>query len=115
MQIPPTNGWMVELGYSASDEDFTAGYRIYISGDTLVYDDIREIPKLGRNAVNSNEVFIRDLVVSDADAAANTVAEDAAVGHEPRNHDGDHGRDAGAGTDAAPPARHHNPDPLRRL
>jgi acyl-CoA dehydrogenase len=29
--------------------------------------EIREIPKLGRNAVNSNEVFIRDLVVSDAD------------------------------------------------
>jgi acyl-CoA dehydrogenase len=29
--------------------------------------EIREIPKLGRNAVNSNEVFIRDLPVSDED------------------------------------------------
>ncbi len=29
--------------------------------------EIREIPKLGRNAVNSNEVWIRDLVVPDAD------------------------------------------------
>ncbi|MFN2375872.1 MAG: acyl-CoA dehydrogenase family protein [Candidatus Binatia bacterium] len=29
--------------------------------------EIREIPKLGRNAVNSNEVFIRDLHVSDDD------------------------------------------------
>lgn len=45
MQIPPTNGWMVELGYSASDEDFTAGYRIYISGDTLMVDDLKQIPQ----------------------------------------------------------------------
>lgn len=29
--------------------------------------EIREIPKLGRNAVNSNEVFIQDLRVSDED------------------------------------------------
>ena len=29
--------------------------------------EIREIPKLGRNAVNSNEVFINELVVADAD------------------------------------------------
>lgn len=29
--------------------------------------EIREIPKLGRNAVNSNEVFIQDLPVSNAD------------------------------------------------
>src|SRR5205085_9493339 len=29
--------------------------------------EIREIPKLGRNAVNSNEVFMHDLVASDAD------------------------------------------------
>jgi acyl-CoA dehydrogenase len=29
--------------------------------------EIREIPKLGRNAVNSNEVFIHELAVADAD------------------------------------------------
>src|SRR5262249_59587845 len=29
--------------------------------------EIREIPKLGRNAVNSNEVFMHDLPVSNAD------------------------------------------------
>jgi acyl-CoA dehydrogenase len=29
--------------------------------------EIREIPKLGRNGVNSNEVFLRDLPVSEAD------------------------------------------------
>ena len=47
--VPPTNGWMVELGYkpdlSAPDSAFTNGYRIYISGDTLMVDDPKEIPK----------------------------------------------------------------------
>lgn len=47
--VPPTNGWMVELGYkpgeSAPNSAFTNGYRIYISGDTLMVDDLKEIPK----------------------------------------------------------------------
>jgi len=47
--VPPTNGWMVELGYkpsiSAPDSAFTNGYRIYISGDTLMVDDLKAIPK----------------------------------------------------------------------
>jgi hypothetical protein len=42
-QIPPTNGWMLELGHSNSD--FTCGYRIYITGDTLLVDELNEIPK----------------------------------------------------------------------
>lgn len=42
--IPPTNGWMVELGYEKNDT-FEVGYRIYISGDTLMVDDLKEIPK----------------------------------------------------------------------
>lgn len=45
--VPPTNGWMVELGYSSSaaDDDFENGYRIYISGDTLMVDELKEIPE----------------------------------------------------------------------
>lgn len=47
--VPPTNGWMVELGYkpspSSPDSEFENGYRIYISGDTLMVDDLKEIPK----------------------------------------------------------------------
>jgi len=59
--VPPTNGWMVELGSkftssatsttaSASpnakdDPKFTSSYRIYITGDTLLVDDLKEIPK----------------------------------------------------------------------
>jgi len=47
--VPPTNGWMLELGYhndhSDSDDNFTCGYRIYISGDTLLVSDLKEIPK----------------------------------------------------------------------
>lgn len=43
-QIPPTNGWMVELGYE-NDSIFKTGYRIYISGDTLMVNELKEIPK----------------------------------------------------------------------
>lgn len=46
--VPPTNGWMIELGYSSpssSDADaFATGYRLYITGDTLMVDELREIP-----------------------------------------------------------------------
>ncbi|PGG96350.1 hypothetical protein AJ79_09623 [Helicocarpus griseus UAMH5409] len=51
--VPPTNGWMLELGYIppspsvAIDKDtdpFECGYRIYISGDTLMVDELKEIP-----------------------------------------------------------------------
>ena len=46
--VPPTNGWMVELGYTDTergDESFKNGYRIYISGDTLMVDELKEIPE----------------------------------------------------------------------
>jgi L-ascorbate metabolism protein UlaG (beta-lactamase superfamily) len=44
--VPPTNGWMVELGYSdPSSSSFENGYRIYISGDTLMIDELKEIPE----------------------------------------------------------------------
>lgn len=51
--VPPTNGWMVELGYSekgkegydGEEDSFENGYRIYISGDTLMVDELKEIPE----------------------------------------------------------------------
>ncbi len=48
--VPPTNGWMVELGFGPSSDDssdagFECGYRIYISGDTLMVDDLKAIPE----------------------------------------------------------------------
>lgn len=45
--VPPTNGWMVELGYGGivDSEQFDNGYRIYISGDTLMVDELKEIPE----------------------------------------------------------------------
>ncbi|OGE51087.1 hypothetical protein PENARI_c014G05624 [Penicillium arizonense] len=44
--IPPTNGWMLELGHGKPNmSDFTCGYRIYISGDTLMVDELKEIPR----------------------------------------------------------------------
>lgn len=49
--VPPVNGWLVELGNAkgvaagGEEEGFETGYRIYISGDTLMVDDLKEIPK----------------------------------------------------------------------
>ena len=60
--VPPTNGWMLELGHtptsnpSASmgetfgEEAFECGYRIYISGDTLFVSDLERIPELYTHA-----------------------------------------------------------------
>ncbi|OBT81121.1 hypothetical protein VE02_10224 [Pseudogymnoascus sp. 03VT05] len=47
--VPPVNGWMLELGYLTShlapDDAFKCGYRIYISGDTLMIDELKCIPE----------------------------------------------------------------------
>ncbi|KAK4031267.1 beta-lactamase superfamily domain-containing protein [Parachaetomium inaequale] len=46
--VPPTNGWLVELGWTKpteGEEGFETGYRIYISGDTLMVDELKEIPR----------------------------------------------------------------------
>ncbi|KAK4184675.1 putative metal-dependent hydrolase [Podospora australis] len=46
--VPPTNGWLIELGYSSesgSTVNEEVGYRIYISGDTLFIDELKQIPE----------------------------------------------------------------------
>ena len=46
--VPPTNGWMIEMGFAKGGqaaEEVDTGYRIYISGDTLMVDELKEIPK----------------------------------------------------------------------
>ncbi|KAI0548460.1 Metallo-hydrolase/oxidoreductase [Xylaria curta] len=61
--VPPTNGWLLEMGSSVStpstlsatsssghvaktdSQSIDTGYRIYISGDTLLVDELRDIPK----------------------------------------------------------------------
>jgi len=46
--VPPTNGWMLELGQLRGQHNtssFESGYRIYISGDTLFVDELKEIPQ----------------------------------------------------------------------
>ncbi|KAK4458379.1 putative metal-dependent hydrolase [Cladorrhinum samala] len=45
--VPPTNGWLVELGKTSTttSDGFETGYRIYISGDTLMVPELKEIPK----------------------------------------------------------------------
>jgi hypothetical protein len=42
--VPPTNGYIVELGEERGG-GVDVGYRIYISGDTVFVDDLKEIPK----------------------------------------------------------------------
>ena len=68
-QVPPTNGWMLEFGMAdkGKPESFACGYRyatscvvqicldllaitgflfrVYITGDTLLIDELHEIPK----------------------------------------------------------------------
>lgn len=42
--VPPTNGWMIELGsYSGAGGEWRKGYRIYISGDTLVIPELKDV------------------------------------------------------------------------
>lgn len=49
--VPPTNGWVLELGHATGAQieagagEVDVGYRIYISGDTLMVDELSEIPK----------------------------------------------------------------------
>ncbi|KAK1758971.1 beta-lactamase-like protein [Echria macrotheca] len=47
--VPPTNGWLLELGYenpsSGTEDKFEPGYRVYISGDTLFVDELKQIPE----------------------------------------------------------------------
>ncbi|MFQ5697184.1 MAG: acyl-CoA dehydrogenase family protein [Myxococcota bacterium] len=43
------------------------GMTLFLTDLDRAHCEIREIPKLGRNAVNSNEVFIRDLPVPECD------------------------------------------------
>jgi acyl-CoA dehydrogenase len=43
------------------------GMTLFLADLDRKHVEIREIPKLGRNAVNSNEIFIHDLPVSDED------------------------------------------------
>ncbi|KAG6362466.1 hypothetical protein INS49_010696 [Diaporthe citri] len=42
--VPPTNGWLLELGHSKDGEpqprDVNTDFRVYISGDTLYIDDL---------------------------------------------------------------------------
>ncbi|KAI2639436.1 Metallo-hydrolase/oxidoreductase [Xylaria nigripes] len=67
--VPPTNGWLLEMGWSSStsapasastfgnesgvtrvdSQSMDTGYRIYVSGDTLFVDELREIPKYIRD------------------------------------------------------------------
>ncbi|OJD29365.1 metallo-hydrolase oxidoreductase [Diplodia corticola] len=43
--VPPTNGWMLDIGYRNTVEDEA----IYISGDTLLVDELEEIPERYRD------------------------------------------------------------------
>ncbi|KAJ5296129.1 hypothetical protein N7508_010950 [Penicillium antarcticum] len=43
---PPTNGWMLELGYGTADTpEFTCSYRISISGDILATKELQEVTR----------------------------------------------------------------------
>jgi L-ascorbate metabolism protein UlaG (beta-lactamase superfamily) len=60
--VPPINGWMLELGYfiasTDTGDDFTCGYRIYISGDTLLVSDLSAIPEHYTHAGKSIDLML---------------------------------------------------------
>ncbi|KAI3327149.1 Metallo-hydrolase/oxidoreductase [Xylariaceae sp. AK1471] len=55
--VPPTNGWLLEMGQTpesmgkgdtkTDSQPLDTGYRIYISGDTLFVDELKQIPVEG--------------------------------------------------------------------
>ncbi|WVQ95867.1 hypothetical protein IAU59_002966 [Kwoniella sp. CBS 9459] len=59
--VPPTNGWMVELGTRVDPADFETGYRIYITGDTLLVDDLVAIPQRYSDAGKPIDLMIAHL------------------------------------------------------
>lgn len=59
--VPPTNGWMLELGTITGSQDFTCNYRIYITGDTLLIDDLKDIPARYSNAGEPIDLMLMHL------------------------------------------------------
>ncbi|OCF34411.1 hypothetical protein I316_03925 [Kwoniella heveanensis BCC8398] len=59
--VPPTNGWMVELGSESHTSVFETGYRIYITGDTLLVDDLVSIPQRYSDAGKPIDLMIAHL------------------------------------------------------
>jgi L-ascorbate metabolism protein UlaG (beta-lactamase superfamily) len=41
----PVNGYLLELGHSRRDSELDVEYTIYISGDTVMVDELKEIPE----------------------------------------------------------------------
>ncbi|KAL6872285.1 Metallo-hydrolase/oxidoreductase [Trichoderma longibrachiatum] len=84
--VPPTNGWLLELGWadtsaSAKDDEMKTGYRIYISGDTLFVDELREIPKwLNGKQVDLMLVHLGGTTIPGASAPLVMVTMDAKQG-----------------------------------
>ncbi|KAL7815091.1 Metallo-hydrolase/oxidoreductase [Trichoderma gracile] len=89
--VPPTNGWLLELGWAdasanAKEDDdtsseLTTGYRIYISGDTLFVDELREIPKwLNGKQVDLMLVHLGGTTIPGASAPLVMVTMDAKQG-----------------------------------
>jgi len=43
--VPPTDRWMVELGHEKTKGEVECEYRIYVSGDTIMVDELKAIPE----------------------------------------------------------------------
>ncbi|KAI4145430.1 MAG: hypothetical protein LQ340_006292, partial [Diploschistes diacapsis] len=93
--VPPTNGWMIELGAEGQDESsFQCGYRardsresrIYISGDTLMIDDLKDIPtyleKQGKGGVDLMLIHLGGTTLPSPSAPLLMVTMDAKQGLE---------------------------------
>jgi L-ascorbate metabolism protein UlaG (beta-lactamase superfamily) len=41
----PVNGYIIQLGHARQDAEFEVEYTIYFTGDTVMVDELKEIPK----------------------------------------------------------------------
>ncbi|KAL7940843.1 Metallo-hydrolase/oxidoreductase [Trichoderma barbatum] len=89
--VPPTNGWLLELGWTTITRDtpldrdrtmeLRTGYCIYISGDTLFVDELKEIPKwLNGKKVDLMLVHLGGTTIPGASAPLVMVTMDAKQG-----------------------------------
>jgi len=86
--VPPTNGWLIELGFSSAaavaappGAALETGYRIYISGDTLFYDELESIPaRLAGEKIDLMLVHLGGTTIPSARVPLVMVTMDAAQG-----------------------------------
>ena len=80
--IPPSNGWLIEFGYDTGDSDneIKCIYSVYISGDTLFVDELKQIPQKVARKIDLMLVHLGGTTVPSPALPVAMVTMDAAQG-----------------------------------